>query len=58
MSQHQGDRTIESHSVVQLILKHVQVVQSIRIAIARGGEDSETLVPSIFHKHNGLTWWL
>lgn len=29
--QHEGDGAIESHRIVQLILKHVQVVQPVRI---------------------------
>ena len=31
MSQHERDGAVESHLVVQIILKHVQIVQSVRI---------------------------
>ena len=56
VGQHEWDGAVESHLVVQLVLKHVQIVQAVGVPVT--GMDGERGRESSGRGERGrLTWW-
>ena len=54
MSQHEWNGAIQSHAVVQLILKHIQVVETVGLSTT-GKQDDVMITPLITTRHRTYT---